>query len=103
MYLLLLTHLDILSSRKLPLFQYSLLVDKCTHFMRVDKRVIFTNFPYKSLCTLSRCQENLRNVENFLLNFTWGVDVECTRLHYKQEFLVVRLGCWKTDDFEHCV
>jgi hypothetical protein len=78
----------------------------CSHFVIVDERVILTDFTNKVLSVLfysPEIQMVLNNVEHFLFYIVRRVNVKLTWWHHEQELLVVSLGCWKSNHFEHCV
>jgi len=73
----LLAHFNVLTSRQLPFLQYSFFVYVGSHFMMIDKRIIFTNFSHKSFGVfISVIEESFGYMENFLLYFTRSIDVE---------------------------
>lgn len=74
--------------------------------MIVDEGVVLTDFTNEILGILifsAEIQVILNDVEHFFFNIMRRVYVKLAWGHHEQELLVVSLGCWKSNHFEHCV
>ena len=75
----LLQHLDVFAGGQLSLLLDSLLSDILSNLMRVNVRVIFTNFAQESLrILLSLSQKYFLCLKDFSFDIVWRVDIELT-------------------------